>query len=105
MITGAYAVISEKLELNSVYAENSAKRILSTEEYIQRREAKQLKEAVNIYRLYYQRFGKVPDKSIFYEYLYLFTSNKELPKLYKSKMKKMEIMKNVCFTKKIYAPI
>ena len=87
-IIGAYAVVSGKLESNSVYAGNPARRICSIEEYIQKREVEQLKEAVDIYRLYYQRFDKVPDKSIFHEYFYLFSSNEQLTELYKSKMKK-----------------
>lgn len=86
-IIGAYAVVSGRLESNSVYAGNPAQRICSIEEYIQKRNANQLKEAVDIYRLYYQRFDKVPDKSIFHEYFYLFSSNDQLTELYKSKMK------------------
>ena len=86
VVIGAGAVVSGKVQENSVYAGNPAKRVCSIEEYIQKREANQLKEAVDIYRLYYQRFGKVPDKSIFHEYFYLFSSNEQLTDLYKSKM-------------------
>lgn len=86
VVIGAGAVVSGKVQENSVYAGNPAKRVCSIEEYIQKREENQLKEAVDIYRLYYQRFGKVPDKSIFHEYFYLFSSNEQLTDLYKSKM-------------------
>lgn len=86
VVIGAGAVVSGKVQENSVYAGNPAKRVCSIEEYIQKREANQLKEAVDIYRFYYQRFGKVPDKSIFHEYFYLFSSNEQLTDLYKSKM-------------------
>lgn len=87
VIIGAYAVASGKLESNSVYAGNPAKRVCSMDEYIKKRENNQLKEAVDIYRLYYQRFGKIPDKSIFHEYFYLFSLQEQLTELYKSKMR------------------
>ncbi len=86
-IIGAYAVVSGKLDSNSVYAGNPARRICSIEEYIQKRENNQLDEAVDIYRLYLERFGKVPDKSIFHEYFYLFSSNVQLTDLFKYKMR------------------
>lgn len=87
VIIGAYSVASGCLESNSVYAGNPAKRICSMEEYIQKREKNQLKEAVEIFRHYYQRFGKTPEKSIFHEYFYLFSSQEQLTDLYKEKMK------------------
>ena len=86
VIIGTYAVVSGHLEPNSVYAGNPAKRICSMEEYIQKREKNQLKEAVEIFRLYYQRFGKIPDKSVFHEYFYLFSTQDQLTNLYKEKM-------------------
>ena len=87
VIIGAYAVVSGCLASNSVYAGNPAKRICSMEEYTQKREKAQLKEAVEIFRLYYKRFGKVPERSIFHEYFYLFSTQDQLTGLYKEKMK------------------
>lgn len=86
VIIGAYAVASGYLESNSVYAGNPAKRICSIEEYIQKREKNQLKEAVEVFRLYYQRFEEIPDQSVFHEYFYLFSTQDQLTDLYKKKM-------------------
>lgn len=86
VIVGAYAVASGKLECNSVYAGNPAKRICSVEEFICRRDARQLNEAVDIFNRYCQRFGVMPDRSIFHEYFYLFSKDGDLIDLYKSKM-------------------
>lgn len=80
-------MVSGKVESNSVYAGNPAKRICSIEEFIQKREQKQLEEAMDIFKRYYERYGKMPEKSIFHEYFYLFSSPDQLTDLYKDKMK------------------
>lgn len=71
-IVGAYAVVSGKLEPNSVYAGNPARKIETIEEYYNKRKEKQLSEAVTIYQKYKERFHKEPSKEIFHEYFYLF---------------------------------
>lgn len=86
VIVGAYAVVSGNVESNSVYAGNPARRICSVEEYVQKREQNQLREAVDIFRRYYERFDTVPDRSIFHEYFYLFSTVDQLTEIYKGKM-------------------
>lgn len=46
-----------------------------------------MKEATDIFQRYYERYGKIPDKSIFHEYFYLFSLPDHLTDLYKEKMK------------------
>ena len=58
VIIGAGACVSGWIEYNSVYAGNPAKRICSIEEWIEKREQKQLDEAVVIYKKYCELYGK-----------------------------------------------
>lgn len=87
VIVGAYAVVSGNVKSNSVYAGNPAQRICSIEDYIQKREQKQLSEAIDIFKRYHERYGKIPEKTIFHEYFYLFSSSDQVIDLYKEKMK------------------
>lgn len=71
-IIGAYSVVSGKLEENSVYAGNPARKIESLEEFYLKRKKKQLLEAVTIYWKYKERFEIQPPIELFHEYFYLF---------------------------------
>lgn len=73
VIVGANAVVSGVLEHDSVYAGNPARRICSLEEYYNKRKKVQIYEATKIYKLYKERFGTTPPKSIFHEYFFLFS--------------------------------
>ncbi|MFQ7634723.1 MAG: acyltransferase [Mediterraneibacter faecis] len=59
-IIGAGSVVSGHLEGNAVYAGNPARRILSIDEYYQKRKSKQIEEAIAYVRKYEERFGAVP---------------------------------------------
>ncbi len=74
-IIGAGAVVSGKIEDNSVIAGNPAKRIMSIQEFLQRRSEKQLQEAVYIYKNYHSGLGKAPDASVFGNYKNVFDCN------------------------------
>lgn len=87
VIIGAGAVISGRVETGSVYAGNPAQYVCSIETYMEKRAQKQLGEAVVIFKKYRERYGKIPDKAIFHEYFYLFSSEDELIELYKEKMR------------------
>lgn len=82
VIIGANAVVSGKVESESVYAGNPAKRICSLEEYYIKRKNNQYKEALDIFEEYVRRFGQIPPQAIFHEYYFLFSTgndNKLIP--------------------------
>ena len=91
-IIGASAVVSGRLEPNSVYAGNPAKRILSIEDYREKIKRKQLDDAYHIYVKYLERFKNKPNINIFHEYFYIFEDKYEkLPNIFKSKLKEERI--------------
>ena len=71
-IIGAGSVVSGHLEGNAVYAGNPARRILSIDEYYQKRKSKQIEEAIAYVRKYEERFGTVPSIEKLDEYFFLF---------------------------------
>lgn len=73
VVIGAGAVVSGKIEDNSVYAGNPAKKICSIENFYDRRKNAQLQEAVIIFNEYKSRFNKIPEESLFHEYFMLFS--------------------------------
>lgn len=87
VIIAAGAVVSGMVESNSVYAGNPAKCICSIDTYIEKREQRQLEEAVSIYKKYCDRYGKTPDMTVFHEYFYLFSTADNLIEQYKEKMR------------------
>ena len=63
VIIGANSVISGRVESNSVYAGNPAKKLMTLDEYYEKRKSKQLREAVIFVKEYKKRFGKIPLES------------------------------------------
>ena len=91
-IIGASAVVSGRLEPNSVYAGNPARRVLSIEDYREKIKRKQLDDAYCIYIKYLERFKNRPDVNIFHEYFYIFENKYEkLSNIFKSKLKEEQI--------------
>ena len=74
VIIGAGSVVSGHCESNSVYAGIPAKKIMSMEELIHRREEKQLYEAKQLQQYYEKRTGKQADIKLFESYFPVFTS-------------------------------
>lgn len=72
VVIGAGSVVTKDCEPNSVYAGVPAKRILSIDEFFEKRRAKQKAEAKKLAVKYYERFQRRPDKSVFHEYFMLF---------------------------------
>ena len=81
VIIGAGSVVSGHCEKNSVYAGTPAKRIMSIEELMSRREKKQLFEAKQMQRIYEERYGKQPDIRLFESYFPLFTSENNMDEI------------------------
>lgn len=76
VIIGANSLVSGKVESNSVYAGNPAKRIMSVEEYMAKRKNRQLNDAKKIVQQYYLRFGKKPTENNLPAYFWLWKNDK-----------------------------
>lgn len=77
VIIGAGSVVTKDCEANSVYAGNPAKKIMTIEEYLHKRENAQLEDAKKLAQAYRSRFGAMPPKKIFGEYFMLFSNADE----------------------------
>lgn len=78
VIIGAGSVVTKDCESNSVYAGNPAKKIMSIEEYAQKRQEKQFEEAKELACLYKEKFKKNPPIDMFPEYFTLFCDMKSV---------------------------
>lgn len=72
VIIGANSVVKGKIEDNSVYAGNPARRLMTLEEYYEKRKSRQLKEALNFVEAYKRIGGGYPPEEELNEYFYLF---------------------------------
>ncbi len=77
VIIGACSVVSGDLDSNSVYAGNPAKKIMSIEEYVEKRKKRQIEEARYFVREYRKRNHKDPDINLLHEYFFLFQNTEE----------------------------
>jgi acetyltransferase-like isoleucine patch superfamily enzyme len=77
VIIGAGSIVSNDCESNSVYAGNPAKKIMSIEEYTDKRKNKQFEEAKRLALAYRERFSVNPPKEVFKEYFMLFCTADE----------------------------
>lgn len=77
VIIGAGSIVSGKIESNSVYAGNPAKKIMTLEEYYQKKKKNILDNGLEIYNNYYKSNKKIPTREIFYEYISLFVNSKK----------------------------
>lgn len=87
VIIGAGSVVSKDCESGWVYAGNPAKKVITVEEFYQKRMVAQLDEAKLLACKYYERFGKKPSPEIFHEFFMLFESEIPQNEVYKQKMK------------------
>ena len=81
VIIGAGSVVTKDCESNGVYAGVPAKRIMSIEDFYNKRKDVQFEEAKSIAVRYKQRFGTAPDRTVFYEYFMLFTTKEEAERI------------------------
>ena len=90
VIIGANSVVSGTVESNSVYAGNPAKKLLTIDEFFERRKASQLREAKEYVLEYEKNFGKVPPESELDEYFYLFADADNLNESFMTKMRLLD---------------
>ena len=88
VIIGANSVVSGNADSNSVYAGNPARKLMTLEEYRDKREKRQLKEAVEYVLEYKKRFKTYPPEEKMDEYFFLFKPSKIFDK-YKDQLKLM----------------
>lgn len=77
VIIGAGSVVTKDCEPGSVYAGNPAKRLMSVEEYRQKRAALQFQEAKILAAEYKKKHGITPPVEVFSEYFMLFSTGEE----------------------------
>ena len=87
VIIGAGSVVSGKVESNSVYAGTPARKIMTLEAYMDKRKAREVDDAKEIARTYYERLHKKPSKDILPAYFWIFESDENaLEPIYKDRM-------------------
>lgn len=72
VVIGAGSVVTKDCESNSVYAGSPAKKIMSIEEFSQKRASKQFDEAKRLAVHYKNTFNELPPIEVFSEYFMLF---------------------------------
>ena len=75
VIIGANSVVSGKVSSNSVYAGNPARKIMTLDQFKNKREKKQLQEALIYVNEFEKRTGKLPSEAELDEYFFLFREN------------------------------
>lgn len=78
VVIGVGSIVTKDCESGCVYAGNPAHKIMSIEQFYNKRKELQLIEAKNLALSYYDRFGKKPDKEIFHEYFMLFANKQDI---------------------------
>lgn len=72
VVIDAGSVVTANCESNSVYAGNPARKIMTVEQFREKRGVKQFEEAKEIALEYRKRFGQDPPREVFCEYFMLF---------------------------------
>lgn len=84
-IIGANSLVNRDIPDNCVAAGNPCKVIMSLDEYYKKRKEAQFSEAMELVRLYRDRYGKEPDEKALHEFFWLFSDDPDqLPEIWKS---------------------
>lgn len=86
VIIGANAVVSGRIESDSVYAGNPAKRMMSIDEYYTKRKKNQLTEAVAVVNRFVDVYGYEPPLEALNEYFFLFATEDEICPSFESQL-------------------
>jgi len=86
VIIGAQALVTKDCEPNSVYAGNPARKIMSLDEYYDKRKESQLEEAEAFVKLFYERHRRYPKEQDLREYFYLFSDGKQMDSIYRRQL-------------------
>lgn len=78
VIIGANSVVKGVLESNSVYVGNPARKAATLDEYIAKRQSKQLEEAVMLTNEYKKVHGEYPEPDKLCEFFWLFEDNLDM---------------------------
>ena len=85
VIIGANSLVNKNIPDNCVAAGNPCKKVMSLQEYYEKRKVAQATEARELVRLYKERYGKDPDEKALREYFWLFCDDPDqLPEEWKS---------------------
>ena len=71
------SIVSGKIESNSVYAGNPARKIMTLEEYYEKKQKNNLENVQEIYNNFLNRNKKNPPRNIFVEYISTFVKSYE----------------------------
>ncbi len=77
VVIGAGSVVTHDCQSNSVYAGSPAKKIMTIEEFYEKRSRKQFEEATRLALHYKNKFSKEPPIEIFMEYFMLFCTTEQ----------------------------
>ena len=87
VVIGANSVVGGRVDSDSVYAGNPAKKLLTLDEFFARRQDRQFAEAADYVLAYEERFGTEPPESELDEYFFLFADADRLNPAFEVKMK------------------
>ncbi|HFI0777009.1 TPA: DapH/DapD/GlmU-related protein [Streptococcus suis] len=74
VIIGANSLVTKNIPSNTVVAGNPTRVISDIDTYLKKRLDSQLEEARELVISYYNKYQEVPDKSLLYEFFWLFTN-------------------------------
>lgn len=89
VVIGVGSIVTKDCESGYVYAGNPARKLMSIEQFYNKRKELQLKEAKELALAYYDRLGKKPDREVFHEYFMLFADEQTVKscEVFNNKMK------------------